>query len=86
VVDAGILVRGTAFKEDFDRYEFKFQSRDLAGDEWHWVETFYTPIQNGDLGYWSTAHLPAGRYRFLLIAIDKQGNSQECVVPVRVQH
>jgi hypothetical protein len=55
VVGAGIEVRGTAFKEAFDRYEFKFQSRDLPGDEWHWVETFRTPIQNGSLGVWHTA-------------------------------
>jgi hypothetical protein len=86
VIDAGIEVRGTAFKEAFDRYEFKFQSRDLPGDEWHWVETFDTPIQNGSLGVWHTAHLPPGRYHFLLIAIDKSGNSQECIVPVVIQH
>lgn len=86
VIDAGIEVRGTAYKEGFDRYEFKFQSRDLPGDEWHWVETFRTPIQNGSLGVWHTAHLPPGRYRFLLIAIDKSGNSQECIVPVVIQH
>jgi hypothetical protein len=86
VIDAGIEVRGTAYKELFDRYEFKFQSRDLPGDEWHWVETFRTPIQNGSLGVWHTSHLPPGRYRFLLIVIDKTGNSQECVVPVIIQH
>lgn len=86
IVDAGIEVRGTAFKEAFDRYEFKFQSRDLPGDEWHWVETFRTPIQNGSLGIWHTSHLPPGRYRFLLIVIDKSGNSQECIVPVVIQH
>jgi hypothetical protein len=86
VIDAGLEVRGTAYKEAFDRYEFKFQSRDLPGDEWHWVETFYTPIQNGSLGVWHTAHLPPGRYLFLLIAIDKSGNSQECAVPVVIQH
>jgi hypothetical protein len=86
VIDAGIEVRGTAYKEEFDRYEFKFQSRDLQGDEWHWVETFRTPIQNGSLGVWHTAHLPPGRYLFLLIAIDKSGNSQECAVPVVIQH
>ena len=78
-------MRGTALKEAFDRYEFKFQSRDLVGDEWHWVETFRTPIQNGSLGVWHTAHLPPGRYRFLLIVIDQKGNSQECIVPVVIQ-
>lgn len=86
VIDAGIQVRGTALKEMFDRYEFKFQSRDLVGDEWHWVETFRTPVEEGDLGYWHTTHLPPGQYRFLLIVIDKSGNSQECVVPVVIQH
>ena len=85
VIDAGIEVRGTAYKEGFDRYEFKFQSRDFE-DEWHWVETFRTPVLNGDLGWWQTAHLPNGNYRFMLIAIDKTGNSQECVVPVVIQH
>jgi hypothetical protein len=85
VIDAGIDVRGTATKDGFDRYEFKFQSQDVPGDEWHWVETFRDPVQNGSLGFWSTAHLPPGRYRFMLIVIDKTGNSQECVVPVAIQ-
>jgi hypothetical protein len=85
-IDAGIDVRGTATKEGFDRYEFKFQNRDIPEDEWHWVETFRNPVSNGNLGFWSTAHLPPGRYRFLLIVIDKSGNSEECVVPVVIQH
>jgi hypothetical protein len=82
VIRQGIEVRGTALKEGFDRYEFKFQSQEIPGDEWHWVETFRTPVQNGSLGVWHTAHLPPGRYRFLLIVIDQRGNSEECIVPV----
>lgn len=85
VIDAGIDVRGTATKEGFDRYEFKFQSQDIAGDDWHWVETFKSPVTNDSLGFWSTAHLPVGRYHFMLIVIDKTGNSQECIVPVVIQ-
>jgi hypothetical protein len=85
VINAGIDVRGTATKEAFDRYEFKFRNRDLPGDEWHWVESFNQPISNDSLGFWSTAHLPPGRYQFMLIVIDKTGNSQECVVPVIIQ-
>jgi hypothetical protein len=50
------------------------------------VQTFRTPVENGDLGYWQTAHLPDGAYRFMLIAIDRTGNSQECVVPVTITH
>ncbi len=84
-VDQGVQVLGTANKESFDRYEFKFQSRDFE-DEWHWVETFRTPVENGELGWWQTAHLPNGNYRFMLIAIDGTGNSQECVVPVVIRH
>jgi len=86
VIGAGTEVQGTAVKESFDRYEFKFQSRDIPGDEWHWVETFRDPVENGGLGFWPTAHLPDGNYRFMLIVIDKSGNSQECVVPVTIQH
>lgn len=85
VVNQGVQVLGTANKEDFDRYEFKFQSRDFE-DEWHWVETFRTPVENGDLGWWQTAHLPNGNYRLMLIVIDRMGNSQECLVPVVIQH
>jgi hypothetical protein len=85
IIDAGVQVRGTATKENFDRYEFKFQSRDFD-DEWHWVQTFQTPVENGVLGTWQTSHLPNGNYRFMLIAIDKTGNSQECIVPVTIQH
>jgi hypothetical protein len=85
VVNQGIQVVGTATKAGFDRYEFKFQSRDLQ-DEWHWVETFRRPVQNGELGWWQTAHLPNGNYRFMLIAIDAAGNSDECTVPVVIRH
>lgn len=85
VVDQGIQILGTAQKDGFDRYEFKFQSRDVQ-DEWHWVETFRTPVQNGELGWWQTAHLPNGNYRFMLIAIDAAGNSDECTVPVVIRH
>jgi hypothetical protein len=85
VIDAGTQVKGSADKESFDRYEFKFQSLDLA-DEWHWVQTFKAPVHDGDLGFWSTAHLPPGNYRFMLVAIDKMGNSQECIVSVIIRH
>jgi hypothetical protein len=85
IVGDAIQVKGTANKENFDRYEFKFQSRDFQ-DEWHWVETLTTPIESADLGLWRTAHLPAGNYWFMLIAIDKMGNSEECIVPVVIQH
>jgi hypothetical protein len=86
VINQGIEVRGTANKELFDRYEFKFQNQDIPNDEWHWVQTFETPVENGSLGLWQTSHLPPGNYRFMLIAIDKTGNSQECLVPVIIQH
>jgi len=85
VLNEGIQVRGQAEKDQFDRYEFKFKSQDAA-DEWHWVETFKTPVNSGDLGYWGTSHLPPGNYLFMLIAIDHSGNSQECIVPVVVRH
>jgi len=85
VIDAGVQVRGTASKELFDRYEFKFQSRDKP-DEWHWIETFKAPVENGDLGFWHTSHLPPGNYRFMLIVIDERGNSEECTVPVVIRH
>jgi hypothetical protein len=84
-IDQGIEVVGTALKERFDRYEFKFQSRDVQ-DEWHWVQTFTRPVQAGSLGYWPTSHLPSGNYRFMLIVIDETGNSQECIVPVVIRH
>jgi hypothetical protein len=85
-VNQGIEVRGTAIKDGFDRYEFKFQNQDIPNDDWHWVQTFHTPVQNGSLGIWQTSHLPSGNYRFMLIAIDKTGNSQECTVSVIIQH
>jgi hypothetical protein len=84
-INEGIQVRGTAQKDQFDRYEFKFKSQDVA-DEWHWVETFRTPVSGGELGFWKTSHLPSGSYLFMLIAIDHMGNSQECIVPVVVKH
>ena len=85
VINAGVEVKGTANKKNFDRYEFKFKSLDFD-DEWHWVQTFRTPVENGSLGVWQTAHLPPGRYMFMVIAIDRAGNSDECVVPVVIKH
>ena len=85
VINQGTEVKGIATKEGFDRYEFKFKSRD-AQDEWHWVQSFKTPVQNGSLGFWPTSHLPAGNYSFMLIVIDRTGNSEECIVPVAIQH
>lgn len=85
IINAGIQARGTANKENFDRYEFKFKNLDIA-DEWHWVETFTTPVESGDLGFWNTAHLPDGNYRFMLIVIDTKGNSEECTIPVKIKH
>ncbi len=84
-INAGIQVIGTATKDNFDRYEFKFKNLDIQ-DEWHWVETFTTPVENGNLGYWNTTHLPAGLYSLMVIAIDKTGNSQECIVSVVIKH
>jgi hypothetical protein len=87
VIDAGVQVEGSASIDRLDYYKFEFRRQD-ATDEWHWAASYETPVQDGVLGVWETAHLPAGTYTLRLTAVNEQGNYPfpPCDVTVQIRH
>jgi hypothetical protein len=82
-------VEGTANIEHFDYYKFEFRREDGdIEDEWHWVESFKTPVEEGVLGIWHVSHLPAGIYTFRLTVVNREGNYPfpPCEVKVQITH
>jgi len=80
-------IKGTANIENFAYYKFEFKREDIE-DEWHWIESFETPVEEGVLGTWDVSHLPEGSYTFRLIVVNTQGNYPfpPCEVRVHVKH
>lgn len=87
VIGSQIQVEGSANIDEFDYYKFEIRREDIE-DEWHWVESFYTPVENGALGVWEVSHLPEGVYTFRLTVVNKVGNYPfpPCEVTVYVTH
>lgn len=84
-----VQVEGTANIENFDYYKFEIRREDGdVEDEWHWVESFETPVEEGVLGTWYVSHLPAGIYTFRLTVVNREGNYPfpPCDVRVHVTH
>jgi len=82
-------VEGTANIENFDYYKFEIRREDGdVEDEWHWIESFETPVEEGILGTWHVSHLPAGVYTFRLTVVNREGNYPfpPCDVRVHVMH
>lgn len=81
-------VMGTANIENLDYYKFEFRREDgEVEDEWHFVEGFTTPVEEGVLGTWHVSHLPAGRYTFRLTVVKQDGNyPPPCDVQVFITH
>ena len=80
-------VEGTASIENFDYYKFEIKRDDIE-DEWHWVESFSTPVEEGVLGVWQVGHLQAGTYILRLTVVNRQVNYPfiPCEVKVYVRH
>lgn len=78
---------GTANIENFDYYKFEFK-REGVEDEWHWVESFEIPVEEGLLGTWNVSDLPPGTYILRLTVVDRTGNYPftPCEVRVYVTH
>lgn len=84
-----IQVEGTANIENFDYYKFECRREDGdIEDEWHWIESFNTPVEEGVLGIWDVSPLPAGIYTFRLTVVNREGNYPfpPCDVKVRIIH
>ena len=89
VIRDEVQVEGTANIENFDYYKFEIRREDGdIEDEWHWVESFKTPVEEGVLGTWHVSHLPAGIYTFRLTVVNREGNYPfpPCDVRVHVTH
>jgi hypothetical protein len=87
VIRDEVEVVGSADIENLGYYKFEFKREDVE-DEWHWVESFYTPVREDVLGTWRVSHLPDGVYTFRLTVVNKQGNYPfpPCDVRVTVRH
>jgi hypothetical protein len=87
VIRDEVQVKGTANIENFDYYKFEFKREDVE-DEWHWVESFETPVEEGLLGIWHVSQLPPGTYTFRLTVVNREGNYPfpPCEVRVYVTH
>ena len=89
LIEDEVQVEGTANIEDFDYYKFECRREDgETEDEWHWIESFSTPVEEGVLGIWDVSPLPAGIYTFRLTVVNREGNYPfaPCDVRVRITH
>jgi hypothetical protein len=89
VIRDQIQVEGSANIENLEYYKFEFMRQDgEAEGEWHWVESFEDPVEDGVLGIWHVSHLPEGIYLFRLTVVNVQGNYPfaPCEVQVQIRH
>jgi len=89
VIRDAIQVEGTANIENFGYYKFEIRREDGdVEDEWHWIESFEIPVEEGILGTWQVSHLPEGVYTLRLMVVDHEGNYPfpPCDVRVSVIH
>jgi hypothetical protein len=79
-------VMGTAKIDGFDYYKFEYRRAGDATDTWHWIASFYTPVEDGFLGTWDVSGLPADRYILRLTVVNTEGNYPfpPCEVTVQV--
>ena len=87
VIRNEVQVEGMANIENFDYYKFEIKREDIE-DEWHWLESLTTPVEEDVLGTWQVSALPAGTYIFRLTVVDRTGNYPfpPCEVRVYVRH
>jgi len=86
VVGNTIQAEGTANIETFDYYKFEIRRDDIQ-DEWHWLASYETPVENDVLGVLDISALPEGVYIFRLIVVDQVGNFPfpPCEVKIQVK-
>jgi hypothetical protein len=75
IVKDQVQAEGTANIENFDYYKFEIRREDGdAEDEWHWLESFETPVEDGILGILRLSSLPEGVYTLRLTVVNREGN------------
>ncbi|MGA9350601.1 MAG: hypothetical protein WBW48_17610 [Anaerolineae bacterium] len=85
VLKGPVEVSGSANIDNFDYYKFEFRPEGVL--EWSFVQSFREPVDDGFLGVWDTSTLPAGKYRFRLVVVKKDGNYPgPCEVQVTIEH
>ena len=86
VFQGQIQARGTASIETFDYYKFEIRREDgKAEDEWHWLNSFETPVEDGPLGTLSVEGLPNGIYTLRLTVVNREGNYPFAPCDVRIR-
>ncbi len=80
-VSGMVEVRGTASLPNFSSYKLELQWPN--SEEWVTIQSFDTPVAGGILGYFDTAPLEPGTYRFRLVVVDDTFNYPEpCVISI----
>ncbi|WP_223789413.1 CARDB domain-containing protein [Marinicella meishanensis] len=72
VQDGGVLISGSAFDGNFDRFTLEWQSIGSANQSWQIIDVIDTPLFEGFMTYWTPT--VAGHYRLKLTAFDQAGN------------
>lgn len=89
VVREQVQAEGTASIENFDYYKFEIRREDGdVEDEWHWIGSFETPVEDGVLGTLRVSDLPEGVYTLRLTVVNREGNYPfpPCDVRVHIMH
>ncbi len=82
-VSGMVEVRGTASLPNFSSYKLELQWPN--SEEWVTIQSFDRPVAGGILGYFDTAPLEPGTYRFRLVVVDDTFNYPEpCVISIVV--
>ncbi len=82
-VSGMVEIRGTASLPNFSSYKLELQWPN--SEEWVTIQSFDTPVAGGILGYFDTAPLEPGTYRFRLVVVDDTFNYPEpCVIVIVV--
>jgi hypothetical protein len=89
VVKEQIQAEGTASIDNFDYYKFEIRREDAnTEDDWHWIGSFETPVEDGTLGNLSLSGLPEGVYTLRLTVVNREGNYPfpPCEVRIHVKY
>jgi hypothetical protein len=82
-VNGIVKIVGTASVLNFGFY--KYEVSPMGTQEWATIAAEREPVQNGELGDWSTSSLTNGDYFLRLVVTDNVGATLEpCVIAVRV--
>ncbi len=73
-----VSITGSALDPQFQRYELYFTAKPDDAEDWVFIgDAKTTPVNDGLLGFWETAGLPAGNYSLRLRVVRQDGNYVE---------